>query len=294
MGGLNAVLVPVPWAYHSPAAGFHDFTGPRDLPRLFDEIERAGLWLLLHIGPWVGSGLAAGGVPGWVYGLPEVAARIAQGIPYGYRSPLTRHVSVWWDRVLTLAVDRPNLVAVGVDPGPGLGPDEAAGATGTLLTMLDARGISLPLAVADAGQFSWKAGLLELRKLVGEVPWAAVAPADKGGESLLRLALPFAAGARAAGIGPVHAGAPWGWWTPVDGPVVTGGGAPVAEGATLSGAYYRLRHMALALETMGTVLATSELAPALSANPPEQLLVGAPAQRARSPSSVVASDRSPL
>ncbi len=83
MGGLNAVLVPVPWAYHSPAAGFHDFTGPRDLPRLFDEIERAGLWLLLHIGPWVGSGLAAaGGVPGWVYGLPEVAARIAQGIPW--------------------------------------------------------------------------------------------------------------------------------------------------------------------------------------------------------------------
>jgi len=274
MGGLNAVLVPVPWAYHSPAAGFHDFTGPRDLPRLFDEIERAGLWLLLHIGPWVGSGLAAGGVPGWVYGLPEVAARIAQGIPYGYRSPLTRHVSVWWDRVLTLAVDRPNLVAVGVDPGPGLGPDEAAGATGTLLTMLDARGISLPLAVADAGQFSWKAGLLELRKLVGEVPSAAVAPADKGGESLLRLALPFAAGARAAGIGPVHAGAPWGWWTPVDGPAVTGGGAPVAEGATLSSTYYRLRHMALALETMGTVLATSELAPALSANPPEQLLGG--------------------
>ena len=56
MGGLNAVLVPLPWAYHSPEVGFHDFTGPRDLGRLFDDVERAGL------------GVTAPGamvVPGW-------------------------------------------------------------------------------------------------------------------------------------------------------------------------------------------------------------------------------------
>ncbi|MBN1246507.1 MAG: beta-galactosidase, partial [Anaerolineae bacterium] len=69
MGGLNAVLVPLPWSYHSPEAGFHDFTGPRDLGRLFDDVERAGLWLIPHLGPWVGAGLDAGGLPAWALAL---------------------------------------------------------------------------------------------------------------------------------------------------------------------------------------------------------------------------------
>ena len=274
MAGLNAVVIPVPWAYHSPAAGFHDFTGPRDLARLFEEVERAGLWLLLHMGPWIGSDFSAGGIPGWVYGLPEVVAQIAQGTPYGYRSPLTRHVSVWWDRVLAFAAGRSNLVAVGIDPGPGLGRDEATEATEALLAMLNTKGVPLPVAVPDAGQFTWKAGLLELGKLMGGATSSAAAPIAKGGELESQLALSLVTGGGIAGIGPVHTGVPWGWWKPGDSSAVTGEEAPVAEGAALSGTYYRLRHMALALETMGAILVSAGPARALSANPPEQLLDG--------------------
>jgi hypothetical protein len=117
MAGLNAVLVPLPWSYHSPAPGFYDFTGPRNLGMLFDEIERAGLWLMPHIGPWIGVDLDAGGVPAWALSTPGFMPACSSAVPPRPSIAFLRYVGAWWEHLLPLLMERPNLLMLAIDPG---------------------------------------------------------------------------------------------------------------------------------------------------------------------------------
>jgi len=117
MGGQNAVWVPFPWAYHSPAPGFHDFTGPRDLERLLDEIARVGLWLVAYVGPWVGMGLDAGGVPAWFLRQREALPRCAGDALSGPSPVYLRHVTAWWAALFAQLRGHANLLALAIDPG---------------------------------------------------------------------------------------------------------------------------------------------------------------------------------
>lgn len=117
MAGLNAAFVPLPWGYHSPAPGFYDFTGPRNLGRLFDEIERAGLWLIPHLGPWIGVDLDAGGVPAWILRTPGLVPACTSGVPPRPATAFLRQVAAWWEHLFPLLLARPNLLMLAIDPG---------------------------------------------------------------------------------------------------------------------------------------------------------------------------------
>jgi hypothetical protein len=117
MAGLNAAFVPLPWGYHSPAPGFHDFTGPRNVALLLDEIERAGLWLIPHIGPWIGMDLDAGGVPAWVLHTSGLAPACSSAVPPRPTPSFLRQVAAWWEHLFPLLLTRPNLLMLTVDPG---------------------------------------------------------------------------------------------------------------------------------------------------------------------------------
>ena len=64
--GLNAVDVYYPWSYHEERLGELRFEGLRDVERLHDEIERAGLWLIARPGPYVCAEIDFGGLPAWL------------------------------------------------------------------------------------------------------------------------------------------------------------------------------------------------------------------------------------
>ncbi|WP_405825788.1 beta-galactosidase [Streptomyces sp. NBC_01390] len=64
-GGFNAVSLYFDWGYHSAEPGSYDFTGIRDVERLLDEAERAGLYVIARPGPYINAEVSGGGFPAW-------------------------------------------------------------------------------------------------------------------------------------------------------------------------------------------------------------------------------------
>ncbi|MBI0292931.1 beta-galactosidase [Streptomyces sp. PRKS01-29] len=64
-GGFNAVSLYFDWGYHSAKPGGYDFTGIRDVERLLDEAERAGLYVIARPGPYINAEVSGGGMPAW-------------------------------------------------------------------------------------------------------------------------------------------------------------------------------------------------------------------------------------
>ncbi|MFH9552964.1 beta-galactosidase [Streptomyces sp. NPDC017435] len=71
-GGFNAVSLYFDWGYHSSKPGSYDFTGIRDVERLLDEAERAGLYVIARPGPYINAEVSGGGMPAWRTTQPGV------------------------------------------------------------------------------------------------------------------------------------------------------------------------------------------------------------------------------
>jgi beta-galactosidase GanA len=64
--GFNAVSLYFDWDYHSPAPGIYDFTGVRDLDKLLDEAQQAGIYVIARPAPYINAEVDSGGLPGWL------------------------------------------------------------------------------------------------------------------------------------------------------------------------------------------------------------------------------------
>jgi hypothetical protein len=303
-GGLNAVILPFPWAYHSPAAGMvgpanlYDFTGPRDIARLLDEVEAAGLWLIADVGPWIEAGLDAGGLPAWFINAPGVHPDCASVVPPGPSFTFLRYVREWWERLFPFLIERPNLLLLAIDPGscaeeqglPGQGLPRYLRA---LVEMAHELGASGPFAApahhltADGDTHPLtEAAILPLHRsvhdtLLTEAQWEG----DPEGLHLLETAPPFTRdsenrerlrqrlgpehprllisrilgqGALGYALAPAHTGVNWGYWGTADACTAYGVGGFLEEGATLAPAYFHARRLALTAETLGSVLTAAQ------------------------------------
>ncbi|CAE6847859.1 hypothetical protein R69746_07215 [Paraburkholderia aspalathi] len=67
--GFNAVSIYLDWGYSSAKAGTYDFTGIRDMDRLFDMAAQTGLYVIARPGPFINAETDAGGFPGWFLAL---------------------------------------------------------------------------------------------------------------------------------------------------------------------------------------------------------------------------------
>ncbi|HOU12988.1 MAG TPA: beta-galactosidase [Anaerolineae bacterium] len=284
-GGLNAVVVPFPWAYHSPAAGLYDFTGPRDIPRLLDEIEAAGLWLIADVGPWIEADLNMGGLPAWFVNTPGVRPDCASVVPPGPSFAFLRYVREWWERLLPPIVERLNLLMVAVNPGPcadgqGLpryrhalvelarefGAPELIAAPAQHLSTDDDPHTSVPIhrwrrddwpnwqseaaglhALDIAPPFTWNSESREslLRRLGAEHPRIVISRS-------------LGQGATGYALAPTHTGVNGGYWGMADACAAHGVGAPLSEGTGLTAVYFHARRMALAAETLGQALTAAQ------------------------------------
>ncbi len=313
VGGFNAVMVSFPWAYHSPAEGFYDFTGPRDLDYLLKAIADAGLWFIPHVGPWVGSHLGAGGLPTWVVASQSGATAPDEADPAGPSRTYLRHLTVWWRRLFPFFASQPNCLLTVLHPGRWSYP-------------VNPNAYQLPF-VALAAQcgmvtpWAWpaRAGLSGIAETVPASIWtihsddyADPATADAHHAPLFvvphlgqpqrlnglpdppavtetpsahalenmpitRAPLPMllTAGVRAVALDPGHKGCNWGYWGALGLGTAYGAGAPLDESYGAMGAFYHMHRLTISLETLSQVLLTATAEAVIYAAPAETLKAAA-------------------
>ncbi|XP_061360235.1 beta-galactosidase-like [Gastrolobium bilobum] len=74
-GGLDAIETYVFWDLHEPARRQYDFSGNLDLIKFVKNIQEAGLYVVLRIGPYVCAEWNYGGFPMWLHSLPGIQLR---------------------------------------------------------------------------------------------------------------------------------------------------------------------------------------------------------------------------
>lgn len=65
-GGVTIVSTYLFWIYHEEVEGDFDFSGDLDIRKFVKEAERAGLDVVIRIGPWVHGECRNGGFPDWL------------------------------------------------------------------------------------------------------------------------------------------------------------------------------------------------------------------------------------
>ncbi|XP_008811417.2 beta-galactosidase 13-like [Phoenix dactylifera] len=74
-GGLNAIETYVFWNGHEPRQREYNFEGNYDLIRFIKEIQNAGLYAILRIGPYACAEWNYGGIPAWLRKIPGMQFR---------------------------------------------------------------------------------------------------------------------------------------------------------------------------------------------------------------------------
>jgi beta-galactosidase GanA len=64
--GFNATSLYFDWDYHSAKPGQYDFTGVRDVDKLLDYAQQAGLYVIARPAPYINAEVDSGGLPGWL------------------------------------------------------------------------------------------------------------------------------------------------------------------------------------------------------------------------------------
>ncbi|KAH7282479.1 hypothetical protein KP509_35G032200 [Ceratopteris richardii] len=80
-GGLDVVDTYVFWDQHEPVKGKYNFQGRQDLVRFVKEVQKAGLFMNLRIGPYISAEWNFGGLPVWLHLEPHVVFR-TDNVPF--------------------------------------------------------------------------------------------------------------------------------------------------------------------------------------------------------------------
>ena len=121
--GLNTVDLYYPWNYHSRAPGEYDFSDIRDLDRVHDMIEVAGLYLIARPGPYICAEIDMGGLPAWLLRDPSMVLRCRRDGEFIYSREFLAATRQWFEQVVPRFATRPNLLLVQMEneyaiPGP--------------------------------------------------------------------------------------------------------------------------------------------------------------------------------
>ncbi len=121
--GLNAVDIYYPWNYHSQSRGDYEFSGVRDVDRLHDMIEEAGLYLIARPGPYICAELDLGGLPAWLLRERSMILRCRTRAGFIYSREFLDASEEWFDQIVPRFASRRNLLLVQIEneyaiPGP--------------------------------------------------------------------------------------------------------------------------------------------------------------------------------
>ena len=150
--GLNTVETPVVWSRHEARAGQFDFTGDNDLRHFVQLVGEAGMHLILRVGPFVGSGYDAGGIPAWLLAQDAVEPRTGNG---PFLEACSRYITALAGQVKDLQVTSPGkggpILLVQSEHAWTCGHDDLAHVyLGELLRYLREAGLSVPVINANS------------------------------------------------------------------------------------------------------------------------------------------------
>ncbi|XP_057431346.1 beta-galactosidase 15-like [Lotus japonicus] len=74
-GGLDAIETYIFWDIHEPVRRQYDFSGDLDFIKFLKNVQEAGLYVVLRIGPYVCAEWNYGGFPMWLHNLPGIQLR---------------------------------------------------------------------------------------------------------------------------------------------------------------------------------------------------------------------------
>ncbi|TFW32260.1 glycoside hydrolase family 35 [Massilia horti] len=80
--GVDIVATYIMWNHHECEAGRFDWRGNRDLRRFVELARRAGLDVMVRVGPWVHAEVRFGGIPDWVVNLMPTRRNDPQYLEY--------------------------------------------------------------------------------------------------------------------------------------------------------------------------------------------------------------------
>jgi hypothetical protein len=83
--GIDVVATYVIWNHHEPQDGQFNWKNERELRRFVQLAQRAGLSVVLRIGPWAHAEVRFGGVPDWVVNLMPTRGNDPQYLHYAAR-----------------------------------------------------------------------------------------------------------------------------------------------------------------------------------------------------------------
>ena len=76
--GVNTVTVKIPWMLHESQEGIFNFEGMNDVKEFCRLAQEKGLFVWLHIGPYVGAEWDMGGLPWWLLNVDGIRLRSTQ------------------------------------------------------------------------------------------------------------------------------------------------------------------------------------------------------------------------
>lgn len=158
--GFNTVVSSVPWALHERRRGHHEFEGEDDVSAFLEAASEAGLWVILRVGPNVGSPFGGGGLPSW---LADIKDKEGQQLLLREASPgFLEAVTHWWSALFNeIEPCQPNqeggegpssgpLLAVQVEHEWSCGNEDGARAYfGELIHLIRELGITVPLLTTN-------------------------------------------------------------------------------------------------------------------------------------------------
>jgi len=152
--GMNAVDIYYPWNYHSEVEGEYNFAGNRDVERLMDDIERAGLYLIARPGPYICSEIDAGGLPAWLLAKPEPILRCRRDGKVVYDDIYMSYVRQWWAQIVPRIARRKNLILFQIENEFNLLP-HLNGPLKNAVTLIRKYDANILFKIANTDFFKW-------------------------------------------------------------------------------------------------------------------------------------------
>ncbi|EKE02406.1 MAG: beta-galactosidase [uncultured bacterium] len=113
--GYNAVDLYFCWGYHSRQPGIYDFTDIKDLRALLDLTVELGLYVIARPGPYINAELSAGGLPPWLFNVPDVIIRNRKDGNFVYSDSYMQAVKEWYSRIIPLINEYHNVIAFQIE-----------------------------------------------------------------------------------------------------------------------------------------------------------------------------------
>lgn len=149
--GLNTIETPIVWSRHESRPGQFDFEGDNDIRHFVKLAGEAGMHVVLRVGPFVGSGYDAGGIPAWLLAQKEAEPRAASG---PFLEACSRYITALAEQIKDLQVTSTGrggpVLLVQSEHAWTCGNDVLAkGYLGELLRYLRESGIGVPVINAN-------------------------------------------------------------------------------------------------------------------------------------------------